>query len=59
MQLGIAKLKRPCQPHLQSRRPQVCTYTYTHKHYLVDMPRVKYASLSRSLLPGEQYTSYN
>lgn len=54
MQLGIAKLKSPCLSHLQTH---MCNYIYTPKHYLLDMPRVMYASLSRSLLAGEQNAS--
>lgn len=57
MQLGIAKLKSPCLSHLQTNRAHVCNYIYTPKHYLMDMPRVTYASLSRSLLAGEQNAS--
>lgn len=57
MQLGIAKLKRPCLSHLQTNRAHVCKYSYTPKHHLMDMPRVKYASLSRSFLAGKQNAS--
>lgn len=37
----------------QSNGRQVCSYTHTDRHELVDVPRVRYANPSSPLLAGE------